>query len=903
MQPSVPFPLVGSVQLLAIAAAVGLAVAALLPPVRRRTSPLVTLGGLAVAVVETLVALRLGDTTSDPLAYARAGGYVAIAAGLVVRAPRLPAAMPGIAVPLAAAPAAVAAGVAAPLLAALAALRTRAPYARWLAAGFVAAAAAAGVARWAEPGRDDADVAATAATALRGLSALLVLAGLTLLARRSVVTKVVAAIVAGVLLMAIGAVSVVGSVVLSSYQRQEARQARDVAAGRVAAIEEIGAAAIGLAQVVAACNQPAACTELLRVTATQADDFAVRVDAAGRVAQYGGVRELSRAEQLAVAGNDVVREVATSPRRGVADRATTVVRLLDGSVGVLGVVAVRPARVPEGRPEAVAAYGVALGAEFARNSRAATGGFDVSVLVESDIVASSLPDRRRAELADLVAATDIGTGTTLVASGDAPTVHVRPLENAAGERVALLAVSRPAEVALRTQRDALRTLLVVALVVATLVAVAAVVTGRRLLVPLRRLTLAAARVQSGDLRASAGVTSADEVGTLSRTFDRMTSSLAELNAGLRVAAQQEATLRARLETVLESMGDGLVVVDARGSVTSVNPAALRLLGADAAAAVVGRPLAEAVPVTGPTGGRAVVPESGDAVASLARRGADPVPVAVSVAPLRGADAGRVIVLRDLTREREVERMKTEFLSNVSHELRTPLTPILGYADLLLSRPDLPRQKVHDFVSTIRSESARMARVVELLVDVAAIEAGRVEVAPVPTDVRHFLDERLAAWRERAPDRADDLRRRVATGLPSALLDRTWIAKAYDELVDNAVKYTEPGTPITLAAALSDDGRRVRISVRDTGPGIPAEARDRLFLRFEQVDGSATRSVGGLGLGLAFVRRLADDISVPVVVHSTEGKGSEFGLELPADSGPPPRPRRAVRSRRERVRSR
>src|SRR5688572_4800751 len=107
MQPDVPFPLVGTVQLLAIAAAVGLAVAALLPPIRRRTGVLVTIGGAVLAAVETTVALRFGDTSSDGVAYARAAAYLAIAAGLVVRAPRPPAVLSGIAVPVSAAPPAV----------------------------------------------------------------------------------------------------------------------------------------------------------------------------------------------------------------------------------------------------------------------------------------------------------------------------------------------------------------------------------------------------------------------------------------------------------------------------------------------------------------------------------------------------------------------------------------------------------------------------------------------------------------------------------------------------------------------------------------------------------------------------------------------------------------------------
>jgi two-component system sensor histidine kinase ResE len=244
-----------------------------------------------------------------------------------------------------------------------------------------------------------------------------------------------------------------------------------------------------------------------------------------------------------------------------------------------------------------------------------------------------------------------------------------------------------------------------------------------------------------------------------------------------------------------------------------------------------------------------------------------------------------MVLRDTTREREVERMKTEFLSNVSHELRTPLTPIRGYAEILVSKPGLEPEKVTAFATTIRDESLKMNRVVDLLVDVAALEAGRVSVFPTPVSSRELLDARLAVWYERAPKRRKDLKRRVASGLPALLVDPSWVGKALDELIDNAVKYTKPGTAITLTAALSPDETRVRVSVKDAGPGIAEADQIALFTSFEQIDGSSTRRVGGLGLGLSFVRRLAEDAGFPLTVHSRLGKGSEFSIDLPVTDQP------------------
>jgi signal transduction histidine kinase len=241
-------------------------------------------------------------------------------------------------------------------------------------------------------------------------------------------------------------------------------------------------------------------------------------------------------------------------------------------------------------------------------------------------------------------------------------------------------------------------------------------------------------------------------------------------------------------------------------------------------------------------------------------------------------------------------MKTEFLSNVSHELRTPLTPIRGYAEMLARRPDLPRARVQGFVAEILAGTARMHRAVELLVDVAALEAGRVGLVRESTNITRFADERVAQWRDRYPERADDIRRRVATKLPAVDVDSRWLAKALDELADNAVKYTEPGTSIALAASRSESGD-VRIAVCDAGAGFETERLGELLDDFSQADASETRRVGGLGLGLGFVSRVAAQLGLKLDVASTPGRGAEFALVLPvSDTSPVPRPRRTAAKR-------
>jgi len=247
--------------------------------------------------------------------------------------------------------------------------------------------------------------------------------------------------------------------------------------------------------------------------------------------------------------------------------------------------------------------------------------------------------------------------------------------------------------------------------------------------------------------------------------------------------------------------------------------------------------------------------------------------------------GRVVVLADRTQEHEVERMKTEFLANISHELRTPLTPIRGYAEMIARRPELSRKQVEQFTAEILNSTSRMSRAVELLVDVAALEGGRVVPQHTRVTPRSFIDERVETWKSRYPERAGDFKRRVATKLPELDIDRHWVSRALDEFADNAVKYTAPGTPITVSASAVDgDGSLVRVAVRDGGTGFDPKRAAELAGDFSQADASETRRVGGLGLGLGFVSRVANQFGLELTIETQEGKGSEFSLLLPTTNG-------------------
>ena len=382
--------------------------------------------------------------------------------------------------------------------------------------------------------------------------------------------------------------------------------------------------------------------------------------------------------------------------------------------------------------------------------------------------------------------------------------------------------------------------------------------------------------------------SGDEVGTLGNAFNEMADELQRQTGQLQRSAATEATLRARMEAILQSMGDALIAADVAGTVVTFNRAAEEILRRRAQT-VVRRPLADVMrgqAITGRTLAEAAM-IGGATEGTLSRADGSQVAVAMTAAPLvdsSGEPVGRVVVLRDVSREHEAERMKSEFLANVSHELRTPITPINGYAEMM-SRKKFPREKEESFLAGILQSTERLERVVEILVDFAAMEAGRLKPRVEPVPVKDLVARLTDKWRER--DGEHRFVRKIGPDVPPIMGDPKLLGRSLDELVDNAVKFSPDGGQIEISAEPYANGSRsarisrVRITVRDHGIGIEPEQMPDLFQDFRQGDGSETRSFGGLGLGLAYVKRIASVHGGDVIVESEPGKGSSFSLVLPA----------------------
>lgn len=226
---------------------------------------------------------------------------------------------------------------------------------------------------------------------------------------------------------------------------------------------------------------------------------------------------------------------------------------------------------------------------------------------------------------------------------------------------------------------------------------------------------------------------------------------------------------------------------------------------------------------------------------------------------------------------EFDQMTSDFLSNLSHELRTPLTPVKGYAEML-GHHRLPKDKARKAADAILHASGRLERVIDTLVGVAEIDAGQTTADRERLDLAAFVAEAVGQWRSREPERTF---RCTGSGV-FVVADRRLVGIALNQLIDNAVKFSSPDTEVH--AEVRADGERVSIAITDLGIGIAQGDQPSIFNDFRQADGSSTREHGGLGLGLALVRRVARMHGGEITVRSATGVGSTFTLSFPATAG-------------------
>ena len=249
-------------------------------------------------------------------------------------------------------------------------------------------------------------------------------------------------------------------------------------------------------------------------------------------------------------------------------------------------------------------------------------------------------------------------------------------------------------------------------------------------------------------------------------------------------------------------------------------------------------------------------------------------------PIRDPGGGQPahgLLLRDVTHEKELDRLKSQLLSTVSHELRTPLASIKGFATTLL-RQDVAWEDDtrREFLAIIDEESDRLSELIGNLLDMARVEAGTLRVEPEPTNLRPIVTETVGTFRLMTSQHQFQVK--MPRNLPRIMADPRRVRQVLRNLVENAVKYSPAGGPIVVTVQVQAD--EVQIGVTDRGIGIQPEDLERVFDRFYQVDSASTRKVGGSGLGLSICKAIVEAHKGRLWAESQVGAGSSFYFTLP-----------------------
>jgi two-component system sensor histidine kinase ResE len=403
------------------------------------------------------------------------------------------------------------------------------------------------------------------------------------------------------------------------------------------------------------------------------------------------------------------------------------------------------------------------------------------------------------------------------------------------------------------------------------------VVSKNLSNPLVQMNKVAKQMIEGDFHGKVNVVTQDEVGMLGNSLNTLADKLEENIDDLEREKEQ-------LASIITSMSDGVISADLNGAITLANPQARRMIRAQLLMET-GDPSAKQLPRDLADFENSVMKNRQSLFDELHWQGRVLV---VTMAPLYEKDGetlrGCVAVLRDVTEERTIEKMRKDFIANVSHELRTPLAMMQGYSEALLDEfGDDPEQR-QELTQIILDETHRMRRLVNDLLNLAQLESGQFQMSEEELDMVHLV--RRVGRKFATVSNEREVRLDVVVDEQQAPVlvygDPDRLEQVFTNLVDNAFRHTLPGGRLTLQ--LTADETLVHILVRDTGEGIPQEDLPFVFERFYKVDKARTRSKGGTGLGLAITHNIVKSHHGDIVVESEIGKGTTFNVILPRYNG-------------------
>jgi two-component system sensor histidine kinase/response regulator len=411
---------------------------------------------------------------------------------------------------------------------------------------------------------------------------------------------------------------------------------------------------------------------------------------------------------------------------------------------------------------------------------------------------------------------------------------------------------------------------------------------RRAVMPLRRLVAAHARITAGERDVVVPEGGAGEVGKLSAAFNSMSRSLSATQSSLAAQNDDLERLANVLRAVLDSTVDGILLSDAAGEVQLANRPVIMLtrdLGMSFEGPVVDRLLSVADRMADPAAYRAAMErlrtnpdeptfdEFEDAASGRVFQG-----FTAPVLDDRGGFLGRIWTLREVTEQRELDRLKDDFVATVSHELRTPLTSMMGFLEMIREgEAGELNEEQQRFLAIVYRSSERLQRLVGDLLFVARLDASGLQLQFGRVDLTEIVRDAVESTAALARSRSIDLRSEL-DDVPPVSGDRERLSQLVGNLVSNALKFTPAGGTVTARTFI--DGTNVVVEVTDTGIGIPEGEQSRVFQRFFRSSTATEQAIPGTGLGLVISRAIAEAHGGSISLRSAPGAGASFRVELP-----------------------
>lgn len=398
----------------------------------------------------------------------------------------------------------------------------------------------------------------------------------------------------------------------------------------------------------------------------------------------------------------------------------------------------------------------------------------------------------------------------------------------------------------------------------------------------------AERIANGDFSQELKASSRDEIGQVALVFNRMAQRLRE--SYRRIALEQQ-----RDEAILKGMGEGIIATNEHGKIVIINKVATDLLELGDESTVINKSIQDAytlydlskmkdtkLPNDERPSFRAL--STGQPVEDVygfhTKHGAKrQLNIAANPFLLDGKVVGVITILRDVTKEKEVDRMKTEFISLASHQLRTPLSAIKWFTEMLLNG-DAGKLNADqlEFMNNVSESTERMIALVASLLNISRIESGRIMIVPEPTDLEELVGGIVNDLKAKTEEKKQTLIISVHADLPKINLDPRMIGQVYLNLLTNAIKYTQEGGEISVFISKKDD--MIISQVTDNGYGIPKEQQDRMFQKFFRAANAVKVETDGTGLGLYLIKAIIESSGGKIWFKSEENKGTTFWFSMP-----------------------